>query len=54
MRFWVGVTDNDWFRYHARHRADEVYFWQSSGRAPFGERTLGMPLDAACEEFDWR
>jgi putative restriction endonuclease len=37
MRFWVGITDGDWFRFLAARGAfDEVNFWQpSAGRRPF-------------------
>lgn len=44
MKFWVGVTDHNWFRFH-KSRQDralalgnmpmEVNFWQPNGRAPF-------------------
>lgn len=32
MRFWVGVTDRDWFEYLRVLGADEVNFWQPSSR----------------------
>lgn len=36
MRFWVGVTDYDWYRFLAqRSDLDEVNFWQPSGAIPF-------------------
>ena len=35
MKFWVGVTDNNWFQYLSQSGADEVNFWQPSGTAPF-------------------
>jgi putative restriction endonuclease len=36
VRFWIGVTDGDWYRFlAARADLDEVNFWQpSAGRAP--------------------
>lgn len=35
MRFWVGITDHDWFRSLAALKPDEVNFWQpSAGRVP--------------------
>jgi HNH endonuclease len=36
LRFWIGVTDGDWYRFlAARPDLDEVNFWQpSAGRAP--------------------
>jgi len=36
MRFFVGVTECDWFRFLAsRPGIDEVNFWQPSGGAEF-------------------
>ena len=36
MRFFVGVTDYDWFRFlAARPEIDEVNFWQPSGGVEF-------------------
>ena len=35
MEFWVGVTDNDWYRFLANLQPDEVNFWQPSGTSPF-------------------
>jgi putative restriction endonuclease len=33
MRLWVGITDNDWYRYLASQEPDEVNFWQPGGGA---------------------
>jgi putative restriction endonuclease len=31
MRYWIGITDWDWFRFlRARQPLDEVNFWQPS------------------------
>jgi putative restriction endonuclease len=35
MKFWVGVTDSDWYSFLAALRADEVNFWQPSGSRQF-------------------
>lgn len=35
MRIYVGVTDQNWFRYLAGLRPDEVNFWQPGGKTPF-------------------
>lgn len=35
MRFWLGVTDNRWFRHVSACASPEVNFWQPSARAPF-------------------
>lgn len=34
-KFWVGVTDNDWFQFLSTKAPDEVNFWQPSERPPF-------------------
>ncbi|MGD1996807.1 MAG: HNH endonuclease [Anaerolineae bacterium] len=31
MNFYVGVTDNDWFRFLAQRQPDEVNFWRPGG-----------------------
>jgi len=28
MKYYIGVTDNDWFHFLARRRPDEVNFWR--------------------------
>ena len=32
MNFFVGVTDNDWFRFLAERQPDEVNYWRPSGQ----------------------
>jgi putative restriction endonuclease len=44
MRFWLGVTDNNWFDFLARRGLEEVNFWQPSGKAPFTKAPTGMPF----------
>lgn len=44
MRFWVGVTDNQWFQYLSTIQPDEVNFWQPSGTPPFKAAPIGMPF----------
>ncbi len=45
MKYWVGVTDNDWFRFlRSTPGLDEVNFWQPSGRAPFNSLPEGTPF----------
>jgi putative restriction endonuclease len=44
MKFWVGVTDRDWFDQLSRLQPDEVNFWQPSGRPPFTNAPVGMPF----------
>jgi len=35
MKLWVGITDDDWFRYLSERKPDEVNFWQPSGGRTF-------------------
>ena len=45
MRFYVGVTDDDWFTYlSARERIDEVNFWQPIGGRQFRILHPGEPF----------
>ena len=41
MKYWVGVTDNTWFRFLSREGADEVNFWQPRGEATYKELAPG-------------
>ncbi|HEU4401762.1 MAG TPA: HNH endonuclease [Candidatus Polarisedimenticolia bacterium] len=43
MRFWIGVTDNEWFDFLARFKPDEVNFWRPSGRG-FSSIEIGAPF----------
>jgi putative restriction endonuclease len=44
MRFWVGVTDNQWFSYLSDRSFDEVNFWHPSPKPPFTKAPVGMPF----------
>jgi putative restriction endonuclease len=44
MRFWVGVTDNKWYKFLAHERPDEVNFWQPSATPPFTDAPMGLPF----------
>lgn len=35
MKFWVGLTDFEWYRYLSRLKPDEVNFWQPSAKSRF-------------------
>jgi len=41
MKYWVGTTDYDWFRYLSATQNDEVNFWQPSGQVPYVGLVLG-------------
>jgi putative restriction endonuclease len=45
MKLYVGVTDNDWFRFlKARPDLDEINFWQPSGSREFRLLNTGEPF----------
>ncbi|WP_157267506.1 HNH endonuclease [Azohydromonas aeria] len=35
MKFWVGTTDNAWFKYQSKSGHDEVNFWQPNGAVAY-------------------
>lgn len=35
MKFWIGITDNQWFKFLANLGPDEVNFWQPKGKSVF-------------------
>jgi putative restriction endonuclease len=43
MRFFVGMTDNAWYRHLAALRPDEVNFWRPSGKS-FAAIEVGAPF----------
>jgi putative restriction endonuclease len=44
VKFWVGVTDRDWFDFLAARQPDEVNFWQPSGGRLFRALQPGEPF----------
>ena len=44
MKYFVGVTDNDWYEFLALRRPDEVNFWRPSGRGAFRAVPQGSPF----------
>ena|SRR5690606_18498992 len=44
MKFYLGVTDNNWFRYLSRINPEDVNFWQPGGSAGFRVLTPGAPF----------
>jgi putative restriction endonuclease len=43
MKFWVGVTDKNWFEYLTTINPDEVNFWKPSGQG-FNALDIGEPF----------
>jgi putative restriction endonuclease len=44
MRYWVGVTDNEWFHSLQRLQPEDVNFWQPGGEATLKTIEIGAPF----------
>ena len=44
MTYFVGVTDNEWFRFLAARKPDEVNFWRPMAKVPFRALEYGAPF----------
>jgi putative restriction endonuclease len=44
MKFWVGVTDNNWFDFLSKQAFSEVNFWQPSAKPLFSNGQTGLPF----------
>lgn len=44
MKFYLGVTNNKWFRYLSNLNPEEVNFWRPGGTAPFKVLQSGEPF----------
>ena len=44
MKFYIGVTDNDWFSFLSKKENEDVNFWQPSGNSSFKAITPGAPF----------
>jgi putative restriction endonuclease len=44
MKFWVGVTDNQWFKFLSETRPEEVNFWHPGATPPFTNAPMGLPF----------
>lgn len=44
MKFYAGVTDNEWFNFLAQRENEDVNFWQPSGRTNFKALNEGGPF----------
>ena len=59
MKFWVGVTDNQWFKYLSDLQPEEVNFWQPSATPPISNAPIGLPFllntdfRIACNPNNW-
>jgi putative restriction endonuclease len=44
LKFFVGVTDNEWFKFLADKKPDEVNFWRPSADRPVAKLDYGAPF----------
>ena len=44
MRFYLGVTDNNWYRYLSHLQPEDVNFWQPGGKLKFKVLVPGAPF----------
>lgn len=44
MKFYLGVTNNNWFNYLSRINPEDVNFWQPGGTVNFKVLTSGAPF----------
>ncbi|HEV8328020.1 MAG TPA: HNH endonuclease [Nitrospiraceae bacterium] len=44
MKFYVGVTNNKWFKFLADRKPDEVNFWRPGGPSSFQSIPVGAPF----------
>ncbi len=44
MKFYLGVTDNNWFNYLSTINPEDINFWQPSGSVNFRVLTAGAPF----------
>lgn len=44
MKFYLGVTDNNWYNFLSQQNREDVNFWQPGGNATFKVLTSGSPF----------
>jgi len=44
MKFYIGVTDTDWFRFLSNKQPEDINFWQPGGKTVFKVLTPGLPF----------
>ena len=44
MKFYLGVTDNNWYTFLAQETREDINFWQPGGNAAFKALTSGAPF----------
>ena len=44
MKLYLGVTDNNWYNFLARHNVDVINFWKPGGKRSFKSLSIGEPF----------
>jgi putative restriction endonuclease len=44
LKFWIGVTDNGWYKFLSERQPEEVNFWQPGGKSVFRALKPGEPF----------
>ena len=44
MKYYLGVTDNNWYNFLAQQKREDINFWQPGGNAAFKVLTSGAPF----------
>lgn len=44
MKFYIGVTDNDWYNFLRKINPEDINFWQPGGQTPFKLLSRGAPF----------
>jgi putative restriction endonuclease len=44
VKFYLGVTDTDWYRFLRDNKTEDVNFWQPGGSRQFSAVPMGAPF----------
>ena len=44
MKIYLGVTDNNWYRYLSQIQPEDINFWQPGGQFAFKAIPVGAPF----------
>lgn len=44
MKFYLGVTDNNWYKFLANQKREDINFWRPGGNTSFNVLTSGSPF----------
>ena len=44
MKFYLGVTDNNWYKFLSQQNREDINFWKPGGNTSFNVLTPGCPF----------